>query len=123
VTLVDTSVWIDHIRAPEEGLVRLLSADRVLMHPHVIGEVMLGSLRQRAVVLRELRLLPQAVLADDDEALEFIEREALFGLGIGYVDAHLLASARLTGGTKLWARDRRLAAVATRLGLAFSLPH
>ena len=92
------------------------------MHPHVIGEVMLGSMRQRAVVLRELRLLPQAVLAHDDEVLEFIEREALFGLGIGYVDAHLLASARLTGGTMLWARERGLAEAAARLGLAFRPP-
>ncbi len=120
--LVDTSIWIDHIRAPQDGLVRLLSADRVLVHPHVIGEVMLGSMRQRAVVLRELRLLPQAVLAHDDEVLEFIEREALFGLGIGYVDAHLLASARLTGGTMLWARERGLAEAAARLGLAFRPP-
>jgi predicted nucleic acid-binding protein len=122
VILVDTSVWIDHIRVPEEGLVRLLSADRVLVHPHVIGEVMLGSMQQRAVVLRELRRLPQAVVAHDDEVLEFIEREALFGLGIGYVDAHLLASARLTGSTMLWARDRQLGRAAVRLGLAFSPP-
>ena len=120
--LVDTTIWIDHIRAPQEGLRRLLLAKQVLAHPHVIGEVMLGSLRQRAVVLEELRNLPPAVVAEDDEVMRLIERESLFGLGIGWVDAHLLASTRLTIGASLWTRDRILAAVASRLALAWRLP-
>jgi predicted nucleic acid-binding protein len=119
---VDTTIWIDHIRAPVARLARLLSDDQVLAHPLVIGEVMLGSMRQRAAVLRTLSALPQAVVADNDEVMRLIERETLFGLGIGWVDAHLLASTRLTIGASLWTRDRRLAAVAGRLSLAWRLP-
>ena len=120
--LVDTSVWVDHLRAGNERLTALLSGGEVLGHPFVMGELALGSLRRRNGVLSNLRDLPQAVVASDTEVLHFIDRQLLFGRGIGYVDAHLLAAARLTGG-KLWTRDRRLQMVAAELGLAAALPH
>ena len=99
----------------------LLENGRVLAHPFVIGEIALGSLRQRSVVLTSLRDLPQATLANDNEVLLFIEREKLFGAGIGYVDAHLLAATKLTPGTLLWTRDRRLREASARLALSANL--
>ncbi len=116
--LVDTSVWIDHLRAGDDALAALLESGRVLVHPFVICELALGNLRQRDLVLGSLRDLPQASVATDRELLHFIERNAIFGLGIGHVDAHLLAATRLTAGAALWTRDKRLLAAADRLGLA-----
>lgn len=116
--LVDSSVWIDHFRQSDPGLAALLNSAGVLAHPFVIGELALGSLRQRDAVLSALRELPAAIVADDAEVIAFIDRHRLFGLGIGYIDAHLLASVRLTAGAVLWTRDRRLHAVAERLGVA-----
>ena len=116
--LVDSSVWIDHLRSGDRALASLLEAGRALAHPFVIGELALGSLRQREAVLDALRGLPRAVVASDGEVLQFIDRQALYGLGIGYVDAHLLASTRLTPGALLWTRDKRLLSVADRLALA-----
>jgi predicted nucleic acid-binding protein len=116
--LIDTSVWVDHLRAGDSALGALLVGGDVLGHPFVTGELALGNLRQRDLVLNALRELPQTTVAADEEVLHFIDRHALFGLGIGYVDAHLLAAVRLTAGTKLWTRDRCLQRVATQLGLA-----
>ena len=121
--LVDTSVWIDHLRSASAILSELLGDGEVLGHPFVLGEVALGNLRRRGEILRMLRRLPQANTASQREVLQFVDREALFGRGIGYVDAHLLAAARLTAGTKLWTRDHRLQAVAAQLGLAAALSH
>jgi predicted nucleic acid-binding protein len=118
VILVDTSVWIDHLRKGESRLRVLLESGHVLSHPFVIGELAMGSFKQRGVLLQELRNLPQATVAYDDEVLGFGTTKALFGLGIGYIDAHLLAAAKLTPGTFLWTRDRRLREVATKLDLA-----
>jgi predicted nucleic acid-binding protein len=123
VILVDTSVWIEHLRAGDERLMALLDAGEVLAHPFVIGELALGNLREREAFVRNLRDLPQAAVVADDEVLRFIDRQALFGRGIGYVDAHLLAAARLATGTRLWTRDQNLQAVAARLGVAAMLPH
>jgi hypothetical protein len=123
VILVDTSVWVEHLRADNEILIELLEGGEVLGHPFVIGELALGSLRRRDAFLSDLRDLPQATIAWDDEVLDLIDHEVLFGRGIGYVDAHLLAAARLTAGSKLWTRDRRLHAVAAQLGLAAALSH
>lgn len=114
--LVDTSVWIDHLRISSTALVRLLGEGRVLAHPFVVGELALGNLRHRAAVLEALRQMPRAISATDDEVFSFIETHRLHGLGIGYIDVHLLASARLTG-SRFWTRDQRLAAVAERLNL------
>ena len=121
--LVDTSVWIDHLRSTSAILSELLGDGEVLGHPFVLGELALGNLGRRAEILRMLRRLPQADSASHREVLQFVDREALFGRGIGYVDAHLLAAARLTAGTKLWTHDRRLQAVAAQLGVAANPSH
>ena len=119
--IVDTSVWIDHLKSGDAALADLLGTGRVLAHSFVTGELALGSLRQRRNVLESLRDLPQATVASLDEVMMLIEREQLYGLGIGFVDAHLLAAARLTPGTLLWTRDRRLRQAATPLGLSADL--
>lgn len=116
--LVDTSVWIDHLRKSESRLRFLLGERQVLSHSFVIGELAMGSFKQRDVLLRELRDLPQATVAFDDEVLQFVSKRALFGMGIGYIDAHLLAAVRLKPGTLLWTRDKRLLEVATKLDSA-----
>jgi len=123
VILVDTSVWVDHLRSANAILSTLLGGGEVLGRPFVLGELALGNLRRRDTVLGDLRDLPQAVVAADEEVLALINGQTLFGRGIGYVDAHLLAAARLTEGSKLWTRDRRLQRVAAQLGLAAALPH
>jgi predicted nucleic acid-binding protein len=118
--LADTPVWIDHLRRADFKLVGLLNSQQILSHPFVVGEVALGSLRDAKQVIRELTRLPQAVMARDDEVMRMIDAHTLAGLGIGYIDAHLLASTQLTPGGQLWTRDKRLHAVATKLGLARS---
>ncbi len=119
--LVDTSVWIDHLRSRNETLAALLEGGEVLVHPFVIGELALGHLRQRDLILMSLQDLPCAKIASDPEVLRFIGERRLFGLGVGYVDAHLLAAALLTAGTLLWTLDARLLAAAKRLGVAARL--
>ena len=120
--LVDTSVWVDHLRRREPGLVELLERSAVAMHPFVVGEIACGTLRDRSSILELLQDLPAAVVADPGEALHFIERHALHGKGIGYVDVHLLASVALTDGARIWTRDLRLARVAAALGCAHPEP-
>ena len=115
--LVDTSVWIDHLRRGEPSLAALLLNTQVLIHPLVIGELAMGNLARREEALRWLSDLPQAVVATDDDVMSLITREALYGRGIGYVDAHLLASTRLTSDAHLWTLDKRLAEVATAMGV------
>ena len=116
--LVDSSVWIDHLRASNTALVDLLNRGQVLAHPFVTGELALGSLRQRGTIIAMLMGLPKAVVAEDGEVMAFIERQSLHERGIGYIDAHLLASVRLTADASLWTRDRRLHETAVELGLA-----
>jgi len=123
VILVDTSVWIDHLQSGDEQLSALLSGGEVLGHPFVMGELALGNLRQREALLSDLQDLPQAIVASDEEVLSLINRQTLFGRGIGYVDAHLLAAVLLTADSKLWTRDRRLQVVAAELGVAPGLSH
>lgn len=120
--LADTSIWIDHLRRSETLLEQLLHARRILLHPFVIGELAMGNLPKRDLTLRDLRKLPQATTASHTELLVFINQNRLFGLGMGYVDAHLLATVRLTPGASLWTRDKGLHAAAEKLGLAASLP-
>jgi len=122
VILVDTSVWIDHLRARDKTLAQLLLAEQVLGHPFIIGEIALGHLPRRHEVLSSLRDLPQATVASQDEVLNLIESERLFGCGIGYVDAHLLAATRLTEGASLWTRDKRLRSAGESLALTRSTP-
>lgn len=117
--LVDTSVWVEHLRSGNATLASELEAGRVLAHPFVIGEVACGTLRNRREMLELLGRLPSAPMATHAEALDFLERRALMGRGVGFVDVHLLASAALAAPARLWTRDRRLAAIAIDLGLAW----
>ena len=119
--LVDTSVWVDHLRAGEPALARLLDHGLVLAHPWVTGELALGHLSQRQDILGLLTDLPSAEIATDTDVLGLIESERLYGLGVGYVDAQLLAATRLTADAQLWTADKRLVAVARRLRLLADL--
>ena len=121
--LVDTSVWVDHLRHGAAELTAALQAGRVNMHPFVVGELACGNLRARAEVLGLLQALPQLPVATDKEVVFLMDAHALMGRGIGYVDMHLLAAARL-GGALLWTRDKKLHAMAVELGLAHTeTPH
>jgi predicted nucleic acid-binding protein len=116
--LIDTSVWIDHLRTSIAPLEDALEAGDALVHPFIIGELACGEMKQRSEVLQLLATLPSSVVATDDETLHFIERHRLMGKGIGYIDAHLLASVTLTDGAQLWTRDKRLAAIAAELKIS-----
>ena len=118
--LVDTSVWVDHLRAADPAVVQVLDTGRALVHPFVVGELACGNLSNRSEVLTLLRRLPQAPVASHEEALAFITGRGLMGRGIGYIDVHLLASLILDGTASRWTRDKRLAAVAADLGLAYA---
>jgi hypothetical protein len=118
--LVDTSIWIDHLRKSIALLADALEAEDVLVHPFIIGELACGEMKQRSEVLGLLTTLPSIVLATDEKTLHFIERNRLMGKGIGYIDAHLLAAITLTDGAQRWTRDKRLAAVAAELKISSS---
>jgi predicted nucleic acid-binding protein len=117
VILVDTSVWVRHLREGDARLAAALDRAEVWTHPWVVGELACGRLADRAAVLGLLRALPTAAVARDDEALALLERRSLMGRGIGWVDVHLLASA-LISAVRIWTLDRRLAAVAAELGVS-----
>ncbi len=116
--LVDTSIWVDHLRTGRPALARLLENELVLCHPWVVGELALGHLFQRHDVISLLGNLPQANVATNAEVMTLINRRQLYGLGIGHVDAQLLAATQLSANAALWSADRLLAAVASRLGCA-----
>ncbi len=116
--LVDTSVWTEHLREGNHTLTGLLEQGTVLCHPWVVGEIALGRLDRRDEILGLLAGLPQATTASESEVLELIDAHALWGAGVGYVDAQLLAAALLASAA-LWTGDRRLDAAAARLGAAF----
>jgi predicted nucleic acid-binding protein len=120
VILIDTSVWVDHFRDGDPLLRQLLDRGEALSHPWVTGELALGHLRGRAEILRLIGQLPQATVATAPELLEFIERHDLFRVGIGYIDAQLLAATMLTDHAQLWTRDRRLRSAAERLGADYA---
>lgn len=107
--LVDTSVWIDHLHRGDEHLTSLLEADLVVCHAMVVGELALGTLRDRARILELLAQLPSAPRAADAEVLHLIEARSLHGSGLSLVDTHLLASALIASDVRIWTRDRRLA--------------
>ncbi len=119
--IVDASIWIDQIRRPDDVFADLLYRQLVVMHPFIAGEIMLGSMKDRAEVRAILAALDPAPVAEPDEVANLIESARLFGTGIGYVDVHLIASALLMVGGRIWTRDRRLFAAAERLGIAFSI--
>jgi len=117
VILADTSVWVDHLHRTDSVLSQLFNSGEILVHPVVLGELALGSIPDRPATLRILRDLPRAVVAQDEEVLQLIEDWKLYGSGIGYSDAELLASVLLTSGSRLWTRDRSLRRVAEQLSL------
>ena len=117
--IVDSSIWIDHFRFGDIELTDLLGREQVLIHPFVVGELALGNFRKRDAILGLLDVLSKAVSVNDDEVLTFIESNKLYGLGIGYVDVHLLASSRLSEA-KLWTRDKKLNEAAKKLGCAYT---
>ncbi|WP_213271146.1 type II toxin-antitoxin system VapC family toxin [Hyphomonas sp.] len=114
--LADSSIWIDHLHKTDARLVGLLINGQIQVHPHVIGELALGSIRKREEFLDMLVRLPMAFPASHGEVLSLVEQKKLYARGIGYSDAHLITSSLLTPGTSLWTRDRRLADVARELG-------
>ena len=116
--LVDTSVWVDHLRQGDAQLAAALQAGQVRVHPFVVGELACGNLRARAEVLGLLQALPPILVATGKEVLFFVDEQTLMGRGIGYVDVHLLASTRL-GGALLWTRDKKLHTIAAELGMAY----
>jgi predicted nucleic acid-binding protein len=117
--LADTSIWIDHLRRGDPGLIALLNAESVVMHPWVLGEIALGNLAHRARTLGVLRELPSARVIASEDIVELIESAPLYGLGIGFVDAQLLACVMATFGLTLWTRDARLFRAASYLGCAY----
>jgi predicted nucleic acid-binding protein len=115
--LVDTSVWIDHLRSSNRRLRALLEADQVVTHPLVIGELACGSIRNRTELLALLKTLPSATIAQHDEVLQFVDGQKLYGRGIGWIDAHLLASARLDH-LAIWTLDKPLSKIAESIGIS-----
>lgn len=120
--LADTSIWIDHFRHSDAELRRIIEEDMLLCHPFVIGELALGSLRDRETVLAFLAAQRQSAVATHDEIMTMIERHELFSMGVGYTDAHLLASVLLDRGSSLWTRDKRLKAAAEKAGATLHDP-
>ena len=114
MVLVDTSVWVSHLRDGNAELANLLNDGRVLCHPLIVGELACGNLKDRAVILSFLQLLPMSIEAEHDEVLSFIENNRLMGKGMGYVDVHLITSAVLTG-VPVWTLDKKLAQAADSL--------
>jgi len=112
--LVDTSVWIEHLRSGGKRLGALLHDDQVLCHPFIVGELACGVLQNRREILTLLAALPEAHVAEHHEVLHLLEAKQLYGRGLGWVDAHLLASARLTG-CALWTFDKPLRGAAAAL--------
>ncbi len=117
--LADTSVWVDHLRGGNAVLARELERGAVFMHPFVLGEIGLGSLKARADLLALLQALPAAEVASDSEVLHMVDEHRLFGRGLGWVDVHLLAATLLTPDLRLWTRDRRLHDAAVGLSCAW----
>jgi len=120
VVLVDTSVWVAHLRDGNTGLEKLLNDGYVVSHAFIVGEIACGYLKNRAEILSYLNALPMAIHAEHEEVMSFIENYLLMGKGLGYIDIHLLASARLTE-IPLWTLDKRLNEAASLLGLAYQI--
>ncbi|PKG99341.1 type II toxin-antitoxin system VapC family toxin [Paraglaciecola sp. MB-3u-78] len=120
MVLVDSSVWIDHIRKKDDVLSQLLINGQVCMHPMIVGELACGNLRNRLSIIKLWQSLPHANHATHQEALHCLEKHSLFGKGIGFIDLHLLASTLLSTNTFLWTNDRRLKNLADDLKLSFS---
>ena len=120
--LVDTSIWIDHFRYDDAELRKIINDDQLLCHRFVVGELALGSVRERAAVLAFLAAQREAMIATHAEVMTVIDRHSIFSMGIGYTDAHLLTSTLLDRRSSLWTRDKRLAAAAQKVDAALH-PH
>jgi predicted nucleic acid-binding protein len=114
--LVDTSVWIDHLRKRDEKLFNLLNEGEVCIHPFIIGEIACGNLNNRNEIIHLLKALPEVLIANDDEVLHVIEKRQLYGKGLGYIDIHLLASS-LINSVPIWTKDKRLSSVNSELNI------
>jgi predicted nucleic acid-binding protein len=121
VILVDTSVWIDHLRKPDQRLQELLQNDEVAIHPLILMELALASIANRKEVISNLSLLAKVQVAELDELFTFIETRALYRKGIGVTDLHLIASALLEKALLIWTRDRRLGEIASSFGIRSDL--
>ena len=121
--LVDTSVWVDYLRSVDAVLSQLLQQACVVVHPMIVGELACGNLKNRDEVLKLLSALSPVTEASHAEVMHVIKHHALMGIGVGFVDMHLLSSCLLTGHTQFWTRDKRLARVAESLGIVYSEAH
>ena len=117
MVLVDTSVWVSHLREGNSDLADLLNVGEVVCHRFVVGEIACGNLRNRAEIMSLLQALPMCIVAEHEEVLEFIDNGGLMGKGLGYIDVHLLASAVLTD-TPLWTLDKQLKQAANALNIS-----
>jgi predicted nucleic acid-binding protein len=117
MVLVDTSVWVSHLRHGAIGLETLLNEGLVVCHPFIAGELACGNLLNRSEILVHLTALPQAIMVQHEEVMHFIEKHSLMGKGLGYIDIHLLASALLTR-VSLWTLDQKLHEATVNLGMA-----
>ena len=120
--LADTSIWIDHFRSIELEMLWQLDKRNIVMHPLIVAELALGSLRDRAETLAFLDCLPSVCVARLDEVRKMVEARSLYCRGIGLIDAHLIASALINPPTLLWTRDKRLRGIAEALGICANLP-
>ena len=118
MVLVDTSVWVSHLRDGNTELANLLNDGRVFCHPLIVGELACGNLKDRSVILSLLQLLPTAIEAEHEEVLAFIENNRLMGKGLGYVDVHLITSSILTG-VSVWTLDKKMAQAADSLNISY----
>lgn len=118
MVLIDTSVWVAHLRHGDIKLKSLLNDSRVVCHPFIIGELACGNLKNRAEILSLLHALPMAISVEHEEAMQFIENHLLMGKGLGYIDIHLLASAILTK-VPLWTLDKKLKGISVELGAGY----
>jgi len=118
MVLVDTSVWVSHLRDGNVGLEKLLNDGEVLCHPFIVGELACGSLKNRHEILTSLQSLPMTILAEDGEVLKFIENHQLMGKGLGYIDVHLIAAAVLTD-VPLWTFDKTLDKITKKIGISY----
>ncbi len=119
MVLVDTSVWVSHLRNGNTNLANLLNNGDVVCHPFIVGELACGHLKNRAEILSLLQALPMSIEAEHDEVMIFIENNQLMGKGLGYIDVHLLAAASLTE-VPIWTIDKKLNAVSQEMGLNFT---
>lgn len=118
MVLVDTSLWVAHLRNGNIGLETLLKEGKVVCHPFIVGELACGNLKNRVEILSLLQTLPMAIQGDHEEVMRFIEDHTLMGKGLGYIDIHLIVSAKVTD-IPLWTADKKLNEISLKLGIGY----